>query len=263
MNLTKARLLAGELALGAAVRLARGPEVAVLFKTAGLDWMFLDLEHGPLSVETSCQLALAAKAVGLTPIARVPRGDYAMATRLLDNGVLGMIMPHVNTAEEARRMVTQLCLPPIGARSVYGGMPQFGFAPREVEEASRILNRETLIVAMIENAEGIENAAAIAAVSGVDVLFVGANDLCADMSITHADPRFLEAVAAVGRAATDHGKVFGIGGLYDQALLTNLIASGAMFILAGADMSFALTQATRVVARLRAVPLPSRSGEPS
>ena len=183
-NPARTRMLAGELALGVAIRIARTAEIVPACQTAGMDWLFLDLEHGPSSIDTAAQIAITALQAGITPIARVPNGEFSMATRLLDNGALGLVMPHINTAEEAKILVSKLRFPPSGDRSVFGGMPQFGFAPHPVSETSELLNRETLIIAMVETAEAIENSPEIAAVPGIDVLFIGTNDLCAEMKIS-------------------------------------------------------------------------------
>jgi 2-keto-3-deoxy-L-rhamnonate aldolase RhmA len=105
-NSARERLARGEVALGFGVRLAKSAEIAKAAKTAGFDWLFIDLEHSALSIETASQLAIAALEAGIAPIARVPKGEYSLATRLLDNGVLGIIVPHIDTADEAREVAT-------------------------------------------------------------------------------------------------------------------------------------------------------------
>src|SRR6201986_4289477 len=117
-NTARDRLASGEVALGFGVRVAKSVEIAKAAKTAGFDWLFLDLEHSAMSIETASQLAIAALDAGIAPIARVPKGEYSLATRLLDNGVLGIIVPHVDTAEEAREVARRLRYPPQGHRSI-------------------------------------------------------------------------------------------------------------------------------------------------
>lgn len=253
-NPARIRMAAGELALGMAVRLARTAEIVPACQTAGLDWLFLDLEHGPSSIDTASQIAVTALQAGLTPIARVPKGEFSMATRLLDNGALGLVMPHIDTAEEATLLVSKLRFPPSGDRSVFGGMPQFGFAPRPVRETSEILNRETLIIAMVETEKAIENAPAIAAVPGIDVLFVGTNDLCAELGIPgeFGHPSVASAYQRVIDACRANGKWSGMGGLYDDALMNKFIAAGIQFVLAGSDLSFMLLGAKQKATQLRA-----------
>ncbi len=252
-NPARERMAAGELAVGVAVRIARTAEIVPAFQTAGIDWLFLDLEHGPSSIDTASQIAITALQAGLTPIARVPKGEYGMATRLLDNGVLGLVVPHVNNADEARMLVSKLRFPPEGSRSVYGGMPQFGFEPRPTRETSEILNRETLIVAMIETTEAVRNASAIAAVPGIDVLFIGTNDLCGEMGIPgeFGHPDVASAYQKVIKACRASNKWSGMGGLYDEVLMEKFIKAGIQFVLAGSDLSFMLASSKRMASKLR------------
>ena len=252
-NPARTRMLAGELALGVAIRIARTAEIVPACQTAGMDWLFLDLEHGPSSIDTAAQIAITALQAGLTPIARVPNGEFSMATRLLDNGALGLVMPHINTAEEAKILVSKLRFPPSGDRSVFGGMPQFGFAPHPVSETSELLNRETLIIAMVETAEAIENSPEIAAVPGIDVLFIGTNDLCAEMKIPGQfhHPAVASAYQRVIDACRKNNKWSGMGGLYDNALMAKFINAGIQFVLTGSDLSFMLSSSKQKVSYLR------------
>ena len=89
-------------------------------KTAGMDWLFLDLEHGPLTLDQTAQISIAALSCGIAPLVRVPRGEMAMATRALDGGALGIIMPQCESANEARDIVDCLHYTPEGSRGVVG-----------------------------------------------------------------------------------------------------------------------------------------------
>jgi 4-hydroxy-2-oxoheptanedioate aldolase len=177
--------------------------------------------------------------------------DGALAAQTA--GALGMIMPHVDDAATAREIVRQLRFPPMGHRSVYGAMPHFGFGPRNIAETSEILNRETLIIAMIESSTAVANAQEIAAVPGIDLLFVGANDLCASMEIpgAFADVRFTGATDTVIAACRAEGKLCGIGGLYDFEVLRGYVAAGMRFVLAGSDISFFMEGARNAVRQIR------------
>ena len=120
-NRARERLERGELSLGVGVRvLALASKSPRRLASAGFDWLFIDLEHGALSIETAAQLALAALDAGLAPIVRIPNGEYSIATRLLDNGALGIVVPHVDTPDEARVIVERLRYPPQGHRAVFG-----------------------------------------------------------------------------------------------------------------------------------------------
>src|ERR1051325_5959997 len=111
---------AGQLSLGVGIRMTRSVEIAKAMAAAGFDWLFLDMEHGVMSLESCAQIATAALDAGIAPIARVPNGEYSMATRALDNGVLGIVVPHVDTEAEAREVVNRLKYPPVGHRSMGG-----------------------------------------------------------------------------------------------------------------------------------------------
>src|SRR5215468_10840805 len=157
-NAAKARLKRNQLAIGIGVRLVRNVDIIKVMKAAGFDWLFLDLEHGPLSIETACEIAVAAQDSGIAPIVRVPYGELAMATRVLDGGALGIVMPHVDTAEEAREIADRLRYPPQGHRSLAGGLPHFGYASIGTGAACAAINAATLIVVMLETPQAIANA---------------------------------------------------------------------------------------------------------
>ena len=237
-NIAKERLVAGELSIGMGVKAVRGIEIARIMKTAGYDWLFIDLEHGPTSVETAYQISVAALDAGIAPIVRVPHGELAMATRCLDGGGLGIVIPHVDTADEARAMVDAFRYQPLGHRSIAGGYPQFGFASTPAAQVTKEMNDATLVVAMIETPRAVENADAIAAVPGIDVLLMGTNDLCLEMGIPGKldDERVVAAVNTVVAACKRNGKWAGLGGVYGKELLKRYIDAGMQMILAGNDL---------------------------
>src|SRR5690242_1995833 len=146
INPAKQRLQHGELALGIGVRGMRGIEVARIMKTAGYDFLFIDLEHGAASVETTFQISVAALDAGIAPLIRVPHDELPLGARCLDGGGLGIVIPHVDTPEEARAMVDAFRFQPLGHRSIAGGYPQFGFASAPVSEVTTGLNDATLVV---------------------------------------------------------------------------------------------------------------------
>src|SRR6201996_3709085 len=119
---TRQRLKAGKMALGFGVHHLRTVAAPVLAAATGHDWMFIDTEHGAFSVQETTQLCIAALPTGVTPIVRVCAGALDEATRALDNGALGIVVPHVDTAVEARRVAEAFHYPPQGRRS-WGGAP--------------------------------------------------------------------------------------------------------------------------------------------
>ena len=245
-NIAKERLVAGELSIGMGVKAVRGVEIARIMKTAGYDWLFIDLEHGPTSVETAYTISVAALDAGIAPIVRVPHDELALATRCLDGGALGIVIPHVDTAEEARAMVNAFRYQPLGHRSIAGGYPQFGFAPTPAAQVTKEMNDATLVIAMIETPRAVENAHQIAAVPGIDVLLMGTNDLCMEMGIPGQldNERLVASIQTVLDACKRHGKWAGLGGIYGKELLKRYIDMGMQMILAGNDLPLLVAAAT-------------------
>ena len=244
-NIAREKLEQNQLSLGVGVRMTRSVEIAPAMAAAGFDWLFLDMEHGTMSLDACAQICTAALDAGITPIARVPGGQYSIATRALDNGALGIVMPHVDTAAEAREVVEKLKYPPVGHRSMGGTGPHYGLRDASAGDAAKALNAANLTVVMLETPAAIANAAEIAAVPGVDVLLIGTNDLCAEMGIPGQfdHPRVEEAYARVIGACRKHGKFVGMGGVYAPALMQKFIAMGVQFILGGSEVSFLMTAA--------------------
>lgn len=254
-NHTKRRLASGGLALGMGMRQARTVDIATIARTCDFDWLFIDMEHSSLDVETAAQIAFASLAAGITPIVRVPGHEHYHASRLLDSGAQGIVAPHVDTPEQAQRIVHACRYPPLGHRSVAGAQPQLGFGSMPVGEATRLVNEETMVVVMLETPKAIANADAIAAVQGVDVLLIGTNDLCAEMGIPgkFTDPRVEDAYQKVIAACRKHGKFPGMGGIYDPPIMQKCIGLGMRFILSGSDLSFMMAGARERASLLRSV----------
>jgi 2-keto-3-deoxy-L-rhamnonate aldolase RhmA len=242
-NSTKDRLAAGKLALGLGLRNLRTADAALVAKTAGFDWLFIDMEHGSYDLDVVCQMSVAALSTGVTPIVRVPGHEHFHCARVLDGGAMGVVVPHVDSAEQARHVVRSCKFPPVGHRSMTGALPQLGFASASPAEIATRVNALTLVVVMIETPAAVENAEAIAAVEGVDVLLIGTNDLCAEMGIhgQFGDDRVVAAYRRVIAAATAHGKSAGMGGVYDEVLAKRYIEMGARFVLAGNDLALLVT----------------------
>jgi 4-hydroxy-2-oxoheptanedioate aldolase len=252
-NVARERLELGELSLGCGVRMTRSVEIAVAMKTAGFDWLFLDLEHGTMSIEGAAQIAVAALDAGIAPLVRVPNGEYPIATRVRDNGALGIVMPHVDTAAEAREVVQRLKYPPTGHRSMGGIGPHYSLRSVGTGEAAKALNAANLTVVMLETPTAIANADEIAAVPGVDVLLIGTNDLCAEMGIPgdFGHERVADAYRTMIAASRKHGKFPGMAGIYNEPIMQRYIEMGARFILSGADAAFLMASATQRTKFLR------------
>src|SRR5436309_13317324 len=218
-NPARDRLEKGELSLGIGLRQTRTVDIAPAMKACGYDWLFNDLEHNSMDLGMAVQISVAALAAGIAPIVRVPARQYWMATRVLDGGAIGIVMPHVDTPEEARDIAAALRYPPQGHRSVAGGLPHFNYVPMSIAETCAAMNEALLVTVLIETPWAIENAAAIAAVPGIDCLLIGTNDLAMELGIPGAfgDERIVAAYQSVADACRANGKFPGIGGIAVRA----------------------------------------------
>src|SRR6202051_2158056 len=220
-NVAREKLEKDQLSLGVGVRITRSVEIAAAMASAGFDWLFLDMEHGTMSLDACAQISTKALAAGTAPMARVPNGQYSIATRAWDNGAMGIVIPHVDTAAEAREVVEKLKYPPVGHRSVGGWGPHHQLAKLSTGEAVKALNAANLTVVMLETPTAIANAAEIAAVPGVDGLLIGSNDLCAEMGIPgdFGSDRLAEAYRTMIAACARAEKFPGMAGIYNEAIM--------------------------------------------
>jgi 2-keto-3-deoxy-L-rhamnonate aldolase RhmA len=253
---TLQKIRGGKLALGLGVHHLRGAAVPLLAKAGGYDFLFIDAEHGAISTPEISQICVASLGLGVVPIVRICAGALDEGTRALDNVALGLVVPHVDTPEEARRLVEAFRFAPMGHRSTGGSNAAFGYRPPAAAEAQKILNAEILIIPMIETPQAVDNAEAIAAIDGIDALLIGTNDLSLEMGIAGqiGHERVREAYEKVGAACRRHNKTLGMGGVYDQELATRYVGMGARFVLAANDHGLLLSAATGRAQFLRAIP---------
>jgi 2-keto-3-deoxy-L-rhamnonate aldolase RhmA len=240
-NNVKEKLARNEVVASMTVRLVPGIEIARMARTAGFDTFYVDIEHCSFSLETTSQLCIAGIEAGITPMVRVPTGGPEFVTRVLECGALGVIVPHVRSAAEARHVVAAARFAPAGGRSMGGGMPHLQYRSFPAVEAMKALNDATMVVVMMETLEALEHVEEIAAVDGVDMLFVGANDLTTEMGIVGKldDPRLRDAYARTITACRKHGKHVGIGGLASRTdLIAEFVKMGARFVSTGTDQGF-------------------------
>lgn len=251
----KERMAAGETLFGLGVRLARSIEIAALAKACGFDWLFVDMEHNPLSIDRAAEIALASDAMGVPALVRLPGDDPLTAARLLDGGATGIVVPHVETPEQIRPIIERCRFPPQGRRSIGGPLPQLAYAALSAPEHMRRAEAETVIVAMIESPRAVANARAIAALAGIDALLVGSNDLALELGIPGQldHPRLEEAYHAILEAAQAAGKPVGLGGIYTAELLVRYLPLGFRFALLGSDLAILLAGARERLARARAL----------
>jgi 2-keto-3-deoxy-L-rhamnonate aldolase RhmA len=227
------RLARGEPLLSLGIRNARTAEIVRIARTAGFGIVWVDLEHSSISIDCAVQISATAADLGLEAWVRVPEREYGVIGRLLDGGVTGIVAPRVETAEEAQQIVNAARFPPRGYRSQIALLPQIGYRKLAAAELMAAADRATTIHIMLESAKGINNAGAIAAIDGVDMLHVGLNDLSVDLghvgNLRHPD--VLLACKRVIAAAHGQGKLAVAGGSSDPELCLELLNAGAAPII--------------------------------
>jgi 2-keto-3-deoxy-L-rhamnonate aldolase RhmA len=240
-NTVRDRLAKDELALIFQVRQWRSVEIARIAKSTGYDALYIDLEHSPISVESTSQICIAALETGITAVVRVPTLDPYFINQALDGGAMGIVAPHVESAEDAKRWVHEIKYPPKGGRSLSGTVPQLRAQDWPIGESRAIINDETIFIAMIESRNAANNVEEIAAVEGVDVILVGTADLTADLGYfgQYDHPEVQDIYRRTIAAARANGKHAGIGGLgFRPDLMSNYIAEGARWVSMGTDQHF-------------------------
>ena len=207
-NPVKQRLQDGGTAVGTMVFECFTPALPQLCCNAGAEYLVYDMEHTGLGYETlKAQLALC-RGLPVVPIVRVPRGDYAFVARALDVGALGVMVPMVGSAREAQDIVACTRYPPLGRRGAAFGFAHDDFRGGDVVAKMRAIHERTLVIAQIETDAGLASVEAIAAVPGIDALWIGQFDLTNFLGIPgdFAHPRFVAAVERVVAACRTHGK---------------------------------------------------------
>ncbi len=211
-NRVKQTLRAGGLAFGTGMFECATPGIARIFAAAGADFVFYDMEHSGLELGAVRELMAAARGADLVPLVRVPATEYHFIARVLDVGALGVIVPTVETREQAELIIRSAKYAPQGRRGVALGIAHDDFTGGDVAEKLRRANEETMVVVLIESAQGVENVEEILAVEGIDVGWIGHFDLTQSMGIPGQfdHPRFHQAVDRVVEACRRRGVAPGI-----------------------------------------------------
>lgn len=229
----RARVTAGETTVGTFVGTAAAVTAEVC-AAAGADWLVLDLEHGAGGEEQVRDVVPAAGAYGVPVVVRVESAERIRIGRVLDLGAAGVMLPRLDTAVDVRDALRHLRYPPHGDRGVatYNRACRFGLDPGALDRA----NDEVLCVVQIESAEAVEQAAEIAALDGVDALFVGPRDLSHDLGVPgdFAAPAYVAALRQVRSAAAKYGKACGLL-VPDGAAAAAKCAEGWTFVAIGSD----------------------------
>ena len=210
-NRVKRALARGETAIGTMVFEFRTPGIGRIAAAAGAEFAIFDMEHTGWSDETIGTLIATSRAVDLVPMVRVPATQYHLLSRPLDLGAMGIMVPMVETAEQARSIVQFAKYPPLGRRGAAFGVAHDDYLSGDVPAKIASANAEGLLIAQIETSQGVENVDAIAAIAGIDVLWIGHFDLTNSLGIPgqFSHPTYLRAVDRVVAACQRHGKAPG------------------------------------------------------
>lgn len=240
---------------GLAACVFRSVEMVSVARTAGFDLLVADMEHSALAIGDVAALCLAGRMGGFPVEVRVGGPDHPDLARVLDCGATGVIVSHVDSVAQARRIAARTRFAPVGNRSVPSPLAIFGFRAVDPQTLMVGCEAEVRVTAMIESAEGLVDAEAIAAVPGIDALMVGANDLAVSLGhpgdVGHEQVR--EAFARIAAAAAAAGKGFSVIGVPESLLPSHAFALGAETVIATNDINLLVDGGTALVAALAAV----------
>ena len=248
-NHVKAKLRRGEPAFGMWLNHST-PQQARLLARLGFDWLVVDAEHGAYNPTLVADIvaSIADAGTACAPLVRVPSNTVEWFKWALDAGAWGVVVPMVNTVEEAQQAVSWAKYPPVGTRSIGGTFARLAFDTTDAADYARIANDEILVIVQIESREALHNLDAILGVSGIDVAFVGPNDLHASLGFSPsnegAEPEFVKALEQIRVGARQRNIALGIftsGG--DAA--AQRVREGFQMVSVTTDLGSLITGATQ------------------
>ncbi|QNG38603.1 2,4-dihydroxyhept-2-ene-1,7-dioic acid aldolase [Geodermatophilaceae bacterium NBWT11] len=249
-------------ALGTWLKIA-STELLELVAIAGFDFVVLDLEHSPMDLESASGLIGVARHAGLPAVVRVPDLHPGLVQRVLDAGAEGVMVPHVDTVEQAQAAAAAVRFPPRGTRGV-GATSRVGdWGALPLEEYLRYGQEEVVLIAQVESADAARQAAAIGGVDGVDALLVGAADLAVSQGAAVSDFVVQDLIAEAVRGARAAGVPVGNAGGATAEAVRAALETGFGFTMLSNDASLFGAAATAAVQAARSVPLPTLDPHPT
>ena len=237
-NTIKKRLLSGETVIGTMVQEIRTPAIAQILKQVGFDFFMIDMEHGSYSLETASEILRVGRLLDMCPLVRVRSPDYHLIAGPLDHGAMGVMLPRVEVRRDLELLIEAMKYPPLGKRGCSSDAPhsEYDFGP--LPEFLEINNQDTLVIAQIERMAAVENIDELLSVPGVDVAFMGPEDLSVSMGIPGetSHPRIVEAVETVIEAAQRHNVIPGIH-VFEVDDIEKWVGKGMRFYLYSSDLS--------------------------
>jgi len=244
-NPVKELLKKGQTAVGIVIS-TNNVEVATQAAALGFDFLWLEMEHTPVSLETVRNVVLATRGLTAVPFARPPVNELWMAKRVLDCGVLGVIFPFTSTPELARQAAAACRYPPHGLRGSGADLAHFRWPVPE--GYYDFADQNVLVVAVVENTDGLSHIDEIAAVPGIDVIFIGTSDLSFSLGLRGKQdhPRLQEAIDTIVAAAKRNGKFLGRPGLRPEAI-KQFQKQGFQFFMSGTETEFMAAGAAQLL----------------
>ena len=249
------RALAGETIAGAMIFEFFVPGIPQILRNAGAQYAIYDMEHGGLGFETLKMLAAASRGTGVAPMVRVPRGEYHFIARALDVGAQGVMVPMVESVEAAREIARAARYPMQGRRGAAFGFAHDNYEPGDPAAKMQEADARNLVIAQIESERGLAAVEDIAAVDGIDCLWLGHFDLSNFLGIPGQfdNPAFRDAVARIVAAAKGHGKALGFMAS-DANLARHYNALGFNLIASGTDQGLLIAGVRGILQSLGAKP---------
>lgn len=263
-NPVKHRLAQGGHAFGAMTFEFFSPGMPQIIHAAGAEFVLFDMEHSGIGIETIKAQLAACRGLGIVPGVRVPTTQYHFISRCLDAGAMSIMVPMVESVEQARDIVRFCHYPPRGVRGAAFGVAHDDYAPGPVADKLDAARRRTQVIVQIETPRGAEAAEAIAAVEGVDVLWLGHFDMTNFMGIPAQfdHPRYLQAMHGIVAAARKHGKTAGFMAT-DESWARDYLGHGFRMMAYGLDSGLYQAALARGLGAMReaaaAEPAPRKS----
>ena len=235
--LLKEKMQNGGKIAGTMIRLVRNPALMSLAKNTGLDFIMYDCEHSSFDFETLHDAFMLANALGVGGFVRVPVGTKDYISRALDSGAVGIMVPMIETVEQAKNLVKYSKFQPVGGRGFSSASAYTGYQPGLHSKIMQENNDKVITIAQIETKTAIGNIDSIAAVEGIDALLIGPNDLSISLGVPGdlLNPIELEAIAKVAAACKKHKKIFG---LHAGADLLGKFAADLQLCMSSGDSDF-------------------------
>jgi 2-keto-3-deoxy-L-rhamnonate aldolase RhmA len=251
-NSIKQALKQGKPITGTMISEVGSPGVVWIMANAGFDFVFIDMEHGAFDIAQVGDMLKVARLAGIVPLVRIPDLSYHWAARVLDAGAMGIMLPRVETREQAEQLVSFMKYPPVGVRGATTGRGHTDYGGARPQELVRHMNENTVVVLQIERERAVENIDELLSVPGVDAAVIGPLDLAVSLGEdSMVAPRVEEAIQKVVDAAKRHNVASGIH-IADLDVVLKWHKRGMTVLACDTDMGYMMSGAAKTAAALKA-----------